>query len=257
MNAGEFAPVPADATQYPWAPEKTIEIWRAFGPTKRKNQPEQILEFIHVAVARKFLFDRSREDVHPAAVNLEIANLRDAASRMESALASLSQQARERLTMSGVEFGKWISSNAREEMPSDDLESARRRKQNLINYIKEQCQPAGQYRPTWNNQKLILDRLALYARELKLDAARSLAANPVNQGTQRKKILALDLACDLFHCWFYIFGKPGSLEPGLEFHKVAAAVAKLFGLTIGSRILKNASNTLRVEEMLRSETGKK
>ncbi len=249
--------MPADATQYPWAPEKTLEIWRAFGAQKRKNQPEQILEFILVVAARKIFFDRSREDVHPAAVNVEIANLRDVASRMESALSSLTQQARERLTISGVEFGKWISPNAREEMPSDDLESARRRKQNLSDYIKEQCQPAGQYRPIWNNQNLILDRLALYARELKFDAARSLAANPVNQGTQRKKIQALDLACDLFRSWFYIFGKRGSLEPGLEFHRVAAAVAKLFELTIGSRILKNASDSLDVEEMLRSETGKK
>ena len=245
------------SAQYPWPPERSIEIWRAFGARKRKNQEGQILKFIIVASSHKLIFDANRDDVHPADVNSEIANLRDAASKMASALSSLSSRARKQVILSGAEFGKWISPDARQEMPVDDRESARCRRQNLIDYVIEQYQPSGANRPIWKNQNLILDRLKRYARELEVDATRALSANPITKGTRRKEIQALDLACDLYRSWFIVFGERGSLERGLEFHRVAAEVAKLFGLKIGPRILKKATNSVDVEELLKQETVKK
>jgi len=257
VNAGELPPAPANATQYPWAPEKTIEIWRAFGPRKRKNQPEQILKFIILCSLYKMHFDRDTDDVHPAAVNLEIANLRAAASSMASAIASLTARARNRVILSGVEYGKWISPNARQDIPQDNRESVRLRQQNLRDYFTERMHPPGTDRPIWNDQNLDLDRLEHYARELALDAKRALDASPVTRGTHRQNTKAAELANDLYRCWLIVFAERGSLQPGREFHKVAAAVANLFGLKIGPRILRRASYVVDVELSLLTRSSPK
>ena len=203
-----------------WTSEQLAQISAAFGPRKKKTARLQIIRFIDRAAAYSVLFKREDYD-QPQVVKAQVQRLARAVSLLRAAINGLGEEAKRQIVVGRLATEK--SAETRKPVVAE-----------TYSYF-----PPIENKP-FMEPRLMFERMERYARFLEGDIASAQNVFPVTRGTRLIEIQAAHLARSLYLSWLLIFGEKGSTVPGHEFHRVASAVAKLYGLKIGSKTLKKA-----------------
>lgn len=240
MTAGEPAK---------WSRKQRQEITDAFGPTKRRSDKVRIRNFLEIAAAYKILLD-GNPVARPSEVRSEMECAQKAAVALAKAMENLSAEALRQIVVAGAALrpasgalsNRIVSSlkalYAGEIATYSDPLAIQTRAIQRDARTKGDGSILGY--SSWPGKRQAIEALKDSIFILIRDIMGAREMFKPSRGQRADDDAALALAMYLFGHWWSTFGTKGSINKGGEFHRVASAVAKHYGLTIGSKILAKA-----------------
>jgi hypothetical protein len=239
MTAGEPAK---------WSRKQRQEITEAFGPRKQRSNAFGIYEFIEKAAAYKVRLD-SNPSARPSEVRSEMECAQEAAATLAKAMENLSQEALRQIVVAGAKLQP--ASGAFSERTVNKLKA--RYAKEIATYsdpwtiqaraIQRDARTNGEgaiLSNSWPGKRQAIEALKDSILILIRDTMGAREMFKPSRGQRADDDAALALVSYLFFWWWNTFGKKPSINKNSEFHQVASAVARLYKLRVGSKILRKA-----------------